>query len=109
MAEQQPISGTSPCQACGACCETSFEWPRFSTETDEALDRIPAKFVDPSLGRMLCIGDRCAALTGKVGLATACTIYVDRPEVCRACIPGDDACNIARARHGMSPIPAAPP
>ncbi|TIW89146.1 MAG: YkgJ family cysteine cluster protein, partial [Mesorhizobium sp.] len=29
------------CQSCGACCSYSAEWPRFSTEDDAQLDRIP--------------------------------------------------------------------
>jgi len=91
----------SPCQACGACCAYSAEWPRFSTETDQALDRIPLHLVDPSLSRMRAEGDRCCALVGKVGVATGCSIYADRPDVCRACEPGDDACETARARHGL--------
>ena len=98
----------SPCQACGACCSTSAEWPRFSTESDEVLDRIPAALVAPSLSGMRCIGDRCAALTGIVGCHTACSIYDVRPEVCRACLPGDDACTIARLRHGLPVIAGEP-
>ena len=94
------------CQACGACCATSFDWPRFSTETDAALDRIPMELVDDSLSRMRCVGDRCAALAGQVGRQTACSIYDDRPEVCRACVIGDDACQIARTKHGLPLITA---
>jgi Fe-S-cluster containining protein len=94
------------CQSCGACCAYSAEWPRFSTESDEALERIPIALVDDSLGRMRADGDRCAALAGVVGQWTACTIYDIRPDVCRACVPGDDACQMARARYGF---PALPP
>ena len=49
-------------------------------------------------------GERCAALAGDVGVHVACTVYADRPDVCRACIEGDDACQLARARHGMPAI-----
>ncbi|MEN3382007.1 MAG: uncharacterized protein V7608_2051 [Hyphomicrobiales bacterium] len=92
------------CQSCGACCATSADWPRFSLEGEEALARIPQSLIDDSQGRMRCEGDRCAALTGKVGVATACSIYAVRPDVCRACQPGDPECNIARARHGFAEI-----
>jgi uncharacterized protein len=92
------------CQSCGACCAYSKEWPRFSTEADTDLDRIPAALVDEGKGRMRCIGDRCTALIGKVGVATSCSIYPVRPEVCRTCQPGDDACAMARERHGLPPI-----
>jgi Fe-S-cluster containining protein len=91
----------SPCQACGACCSYSQNWPRFTTEEDAALDLIPAKFVNDRLSGMRCEGDRCSALSGKVGVATSCTIYAVRPEVCRTCMPGDAECSMARKRHGL--------
>ena len=89
------------CRACGACCSFSFEWPRFSLEEDADLDRIPRAFVDDEYGRMRCHGDRCAALVGEVGASTSCAVYSVRPEVCRACLPGDDACEQARRRFGL--------
>ena len=36
----------APCQACGACCAYSRNWPRFTTEDDAALDLIPERFVN---------------------------------------------------------------
>jgi uncharacterized protein len=92
----------SPCQACGACCSYSSNWPRFTIEDDAALDLIPEKFVNDRLSGMRCDGDRCSALSGKVGVATACGIYALRPEVCRTCMPGDVECGMARKRHGLS-------
>ena len=89
------------CRTCGACCSFSREWPRFTLEDDAHLDRIPGVLVDPHLGRMRCDGDRCAALVGEVGVSTACAIYSIRPDVCRACEPGDDACLMARQRFGL--------
>jgi len=84
------------CRACGACCAYSAEWPRFALEPEADLARIPPEFVDEDGGRMRCEGDRCAALVGEVGVATLCAVYAVRPEVCRACLPGDDACQMAR-------------
>jgi Fe-S-cluster containining protein len=89
------------CRACGACCATSREWPRFSTESDDALARIPAALVNASHSGMRCHGDRCAALAGTVGTAAACTIYDMRPDVCRACEPGDPECRMAREKFGL--------
>jgi Fe-S-cluster containining protein len=100
-AEPSGPDTTLQCQACGACCSFSAEWPRFSLENDSALDRIPRAFVDSGGGRMRCHGDRCAALLGDIGLATSCAIYTDRPDVCRACLPGDDACQMARRRFDL--------
>ena len=91
----------NPCQACGACCAYSANWPRFSTEDDETLDRIPAGLVNARGSGMRCDGDRCAALTGKVGEMTSCSIYEVRPEVCRTCMPGDPECTMARRKHGL--------
>lgn len=95
---------SSPCQSCGACCSYSNNWPRFTTEDDAALDRIPAKFVNDRLSGMKCDGNRCSALTGVVGQSTACGIYAVRPEVCRTCIPGDPECTMARRRFGLAEL-----
>jgi Fe-S-cluster containining protein len=89
------------CQSCGACCAYSHEWPRFSLEDDAALAQIPAAFVDDAHGRMRCEGERCSALAGEVGIATSCSVYAVRPDVCRDCLPGDDACRIARQHFGL--------
>jgi Fe-S-cluster containining protein len=89
------------CQACGACCAYSAEWPRFSLESEAALALIPAGCVDDAAGRMRSEGDRCTALAGEVGRATACTVYAVRPLVCRDCEPGDPECLLARARYGL--------
>jgi Fe-S-cluster containining protein len=97
----QPTTA-SPCQACGACCAYSRDWPRFSTEDHAALEMIPAEYADHDRGRMRCEGDRCTALAGDVGVFTSCAIYSVRPEVCRACEPGDDACEMARAEFGLT-------
>jgi Fe-S-cluster containining protein len=97
----QGASEQSPCQACGACCAYSANWPRFTTEDDSALDLIPAALVNDGLSGMRCEGDRCEALGGRIGIATACTIYALRPEVCRTCMPGDAECVMARKRHGL--------
>ena len=103
-----PLSQSAfDCQSCGACCSYSADWPRFSTEEDEQLDRIPEKFVSADLSGMRCDGVRCSALTGEVGVATACSVYAVRPQVCRACEPGDDSCALAR-RHFNLPELAVP-
>lgn len=95
-------SSTYDCQSCGACCDYSAEWPRFTLEDDADIARIPTDFVDDPAGRMRCDGNRCTALTGELGKAVACAIYAVRPIVCRDCEPGDDACLMARAHHGFA-------
>lgn len=104
-APQSSVSSDSAlCQACGACCAYSHEWPRFTLETDAEIERIPAALIDDSQSRMRCEGERCAALSGEIGIASACTIYQIRPIVCRDCLPGDDACTMARAARGWAAI-----
>src|ERR1700743_960099 len=103
-AAEQSSRSESPCQSCGACCAYSSNWPRFSTEDDAALALIPEKFVNERQSGMRCEGERCSALSGQIGAATACLIYAVRPEVCRSCMPGDAECNMARRRHGLAPL-----
>lgn len=93
------------CQACGACCSYSADWPRFTLESDAALALIPEAMVSADLSGMRCEGQRCVALSGEIGKHVACTIYAVRPEVCHACMPGDPECLMARAEHGLS-VPA---
>ncbi|WJR77769.1 YkgJ family cysteine cluster protein [Bradyrhizobium sp. NP1] len=95
------VPDQSPCQSCGACCAYSANWPRFTIEDDDQLDLIPAELVNERLSGMRCEGDRCAALHGVIGQATACRIYSVRPDVCRTCMPGDAECDMARRRHGL--------
>jgi Fe-S-cluster containining protein len=96
----------SPCNACGACCAYSSDWPRFTTEDDVALDHLPREFVAGNMSGMRCDGARCSALLGHVGVSTSCAVYAHRPDVCRACEPGDDACQMARAKYGLPPLTA---
>jgi Fe-S-cluster containining protein len=98
------LKGDTTCQSCGACCSYAPDWPRFTMEDDAALARIPVEFVDRSATGMLCDGDRCAALVGQVGASTSCAIYSDRPEVCRSCQIGDEACQMARRKHNLPVI-----
>jgi len=97
------------CQSCGACCSYSQNWPRFSIEDDAALALIPEQFVNARQSGMRCDGDRCSALSGKVGAGVRCEIYPVRPEVCRTCMPGDAECNMARRRFGMPAIAVVVP
>ena len=104
MEDKLTAGDTNPCQACGACCGYSSNWPRFSTEEDDALARIPAELVNARGSGMRCDGERCAALKGSIGEATSCAIYDVRPEVCRTCMPGDAECAMARRKFGLLPL-----
>jgi uncharacterized protein len=109
-AELEPPQANFDCRACGACCGYSRDWPRFTLESDAEIACIPDRFIARSGSGMRCSGDRCSALIGDIGVVTFCGIYDVRPQVCRACQPGDDACLLARERFriaagasGMSP------
>ncbi len=102
--DNESVPSESPCQSCGACCAYSANWPRFTTEDDAALDLIPAQFVNARQSGMRCEGDRCSALSGRVGALTSCTIHAIRPEVCRTCMPGDVECGMARRKWGLPPL-----
>jgi len=95
------------CRLCGACCAHDGTWPRFTLESNEEIAQIPAPLVDDRQSGMRSSGNRCAALVGEVGAAVSCSVYAVRPIVCRDCLPGDDACTMARAARGMMPIEAA--
>jgi Fe-S-cluster containining protein len=97
-------AGDSPCQTCGACCSYSAEWPRFTLEDDDEIALIPEALIAASGSGMRCVGDRCAALSGEIGVVTACTIYGLRPDVCRLCQAGDESCLTARAHWGLGPL-----
>ncbi|WP_312224210.1 YkgJ family cysteine cluster protein [Rhizobium rhizoryzae] len=90
------------CQTCGACCSYSSDWPQSTTETDEALDALSAHFVTADQRGMRCESSRCSALSGTVGETTTCLVYEARPDVCRACSPGDYACTTPRLAFGMA-------
>lgn len=89
------------CQACGACCAYSADWPRFSLESDEQLDAIPEAMVAADLSGMKFENGRCVALKGELGKCVGCTIYAARPIVCRDCMPGDPECLMAREAIGL--------
>ncbi|WP_035691676.1 YkgJ family cysteine cluster protein [Azospirillum halopraeferens] len=85
------------CEACGACCTYSWEWPAFIGPGDG--DGIPSYLVED--GRMRCDGDRCAALVGTPGSSVFCRVYEDRPLVCREFTAGSDACRAVRRHFGF--------
>jgi len=98
---QVEVKDALDCRTCGACCSYSAEWPRLSLESDAHIARIPRELMDDGERGMRCTGNRCAALIGVVGEETSCAIYALRPDVCRACAPGDPECLQARRHFGL--------
>lgn len=99
-----------PCLSCGACCAT-FRVDFAVYELDDMGGTVPAGLaveVNGSTCRMRGtdhVPIRCAALTGQVGVKVTCGIYEWRPSPCREFAEGSDACQRARAKHGMPPLP----
>jgi Fe-S-cluster containining protein len=104
-----------PCTRCGACC-ASFRVDFAREELDEHGGSVPAGLaVDVSESVVRLRGTdharpRCVALVGTVGQAAHCAIHPWRPSPCREFglrAPfgiGDEACDRARARHGLPPL-----
>jgi Fe-S-cluster containining protein len=51
---------------------------------------------------MKTTNNRCVALTGKVGCNVGCSIYHNRPNACRAFVPGSTLCLEAREAAGLT-------
>ena len=96
----------SACQTCGACC-ASYRVDFSSHELLSMGGTVPdglAVEVAGATCRMRGtdhVPVRCAALTGKVGGQVACAIYEWRPGPCHELEEGSEACERARARHGL--------
>jgi len=107
----------NPCTACGACC-ASFRVDFARDELDDEGGHVPSGLavdVTGSTCRMRGTdhaSPRCAALVGTVGVKAHCGIYEWRPSPCREfglrspMGVDDEACNRARQRHGLPPLPA---
>lgn len=102
-----------PCQRCGACCahfRVAFHW----SEAEAFLGGVvpSGHTVKLDFHRLAMAGTdrkrpRCVALHGTVGEATACSIYAERPSVCRELVPAweqgqpSPQCDRARQAHGL--------
>ena len=105
------------CTECGACCaafRVSFH------KSELAHGDVPGVPVHMAVHEVnntmrMCGTDesvsRCVALVGEVGKQVSCSIYAVRPSPCREfgqlADVGiyEEACNRARSRHGLPPLP----
>jgi Fe-S-cluster containining protein len=105
------------CLSCGACC-AAFRVSFDRQELDDASGPVPASLADIE-NDYTCrmrgtdyLQPRCVALVGKIGERTHCGIYQERPGPCREFAPHAEhgifpqACNRARSRHGLPPLPS---
>ncbi|HDP89693.1 MAG TPA: YkgJ family cysteine cluster protein [Thioalkalivibrio sp.] len=109
------MTAINPCVECGACCATfrvSFYW----AEADDAPGgTVPAALTGRLHAHLRVMQGtdrpepRCCALQGEIGGNVSCAIYPRRSSTCRdfkvAWEGGEpnEACNRARARHGLPP------
>ncbi|MFC5439279.1 YkgJ family cysteine cluster protein [Rhodanobacter ginsenosidimutans] len=103
-----------PCLRCGACCahfRVAFHW----SEAEPFLGGVvPAELtekLDPhrlAMRGTYTAAPRCTALQGTVGEAAHCSIYPQRPSVCREVVPSwefgavSPQCDKARLAHGLA-------
>jgi hypothetical protein len=64
---------------------------------------IPDDLIDVDNGRMQSWGHRCAALEGKLGVKVGCSVYANRPLVCREFQAGSADCLMVRRKFGFGP------
>jgi len=57
---------------------------------------IPEDLIDFEHGRMLSHGNRCAALEGTLSETVSCSVYANRPLVCREFQAGSADCLMVR-------------
>jgi hypothetical protein len=92
---------SAACQSCGACCSFSR--------------RVAAVYIGKRRRSQPDSPGACRRRTGPHAMqrqsvlrpyrdrrvATSCAIYAQRPDVCKACLPGDHACRLARQHFGL--------
>jgi hypothetical protein len=102
------------CVTCGACC--------YNPDDNRELEYVDYVEIDPHerimkrphLVRRLVVLDsklrphmrlshlhRCAALTGRLGEKVGCSIYLDRPQMCRDFDAGSKDCIKHRKQRGI--------
>ena len=104
----------SVCQSCGACCaafRVDFHPAELAGGAFAWGEGVPQALTVPVTSNLVRMAGtdtaapRCVALAGTIGEAVACTIYDGRPSPCREFDTEHAACNRARQRHGLPPLP----
>ena len=83
------------CIKCGACCCYSDTWPQFQTDESDTSG-VTEELINGSELRMKCNGDRCIALKGTLFESVSCSIYKNRPLVCREFLADTKICKKVR-------------
>lgn len=102
------------CVACGACCYNPDENREIDYIDYVEISPDERLLKKPDLVRRLVVLDddlsphmrmshlqRCVALSGALGKRVGCTIYHDRPQVCRDFEAGSKRCRQYRRERGI--------
>jgi len=91
------------CTKCGACCrgfDVDLVWSDHGVPedmTERTTDNI-------DLFKMRQHKDgSCVALCGNIGESVSCSVYENRPSVCRDFQPGNIQCQLIRIQEGLTP------
>ncbi|MGA9336037.1 MAG: YkgJ family cysteine cluster protein [Rudaea sp.] len=105
-----------PCLRCGACCayfRVAFHWSEAESFLGGTVPSELTAKLDPHRVAMVgtnAVRPYCKALHGVVGETASCSIYVQRPSVCRELVPAweqgapSPKCDRARQAHGLLPL-----
>jgi Fe-S-cluster containining protein len=100
------------CQTCGACCvhpasAVGGAYIHLTDDEERRMKRLSLSVIQKGgesfLGARPGPGSRpvCVAFAGRVGGWCGCSIYEDRPHICRQFEAGDALCLEARERAGL--------
>jgi Fe-S-cluster containining protein len=112
VAERVVSVATEPipdCVTCGACCVYGLVIPINRREPEPleryievTLDDAPDVVIERVFERDERDG-RCVNMAGEVGVEIGCTVYPDRPQICRDFDAGSDRCFGYRRMYGVDP------
>lgn len=98
------------CIPCGACCVYGLVIPINRREPEPLecyievmLDDAPDVVIERVFERDERDG-RCVNMAGEVGVEIGCTVYNDRPQICRDFDAGSDRCFGYRRMYGIDPL-----
>lgn len=104
-----PAVPVPDCIPCGACCVYGLVIPINRREPEPlqryievTLDEAPDVVVERVFERDERDG-RCVNMAGEVGVEIGCTVYPDRPQICRDFDAGSDRCFGYRRMYGIDP------
>jgi len=96
--EALPEEGPYDCQVCGACCVEAGSVILVPARGDSVPSDLVSRHKTGQLEVAKHMGGRCKALEGVIGACVSCSIYENRPRVCKQFEPGSPGCKEARSR-----------